>query len=58
MYDEEGRWIPTSGEDYRLMLKTKLEEEVEEIKQKEEQAELEDLGIEEDEFDPIVRGEE
>lgn len=52
-------WTPSDGEDYRLMLKTKLEEEVEEIKQKEEQAELEDLGIEpEDEFDPIVRGEE
>lgn len=57
MYDQEGRWIPTSGEDYQLLLDSKLDKEVDEIKQKEEQAELPKNEII-DEYTPEVRGEE
>lgn len=55
MYDEEGRFIPTDGADYKLIEESKLEIEIEEIERIEHPVEV-PTGLYGDDFDEVIIG--
>ncbi len=56
MYDENYNFIPTDGNDYRMISESKIDRLVEEIEEKETEIELPE-DIYGDEYDAVVTGE-